>query len=93
MNRDALKGFLIGVLAPIVAFVIYVGFYLEVELDTAIHTIERMGTVTHHISLAVFATNSILFFMHIKTYKEEVARGILGATIVYAFLVMILILI
>ena len=54
MNRDLAKGFSIGVFAPITAFVIYVGFYLEVEFDTAIDTINRMGTMTHHISLSVF---------------------------------------
>ena len=92
MNRDVAKGFSIGVFAPIIAFVIYVGFYLEVEFDTAIDTINRMGTMTHHISLSVFLTNTALFFMQIKMFRDEVAKGILGATIAYAFLVLILIL-
>ena len=60
MNRDIAKGFSIGVFAPITAFVIYVGFYLEVEFDTAIDTINRMGTMTHHISLSVFLTNTVI---------------------------------
>ena len=76
----------------ITAFVIYVGFYLEVEFDTAIDTINRMGTMTHHISLSVFLTNIVLFFMQIKMFRDEVARGIFGATIAYAILVLILIL-
>ncbi len=92
MNKDIAKGFSIGAIAPVIAFLIYVGFYLEVELETAIKTIDRMGTMTHHISLSVFLTNTILFFMQIKMYKDKVARGILGATLAYAFLVLILIL-
>ena len=92
MNRDVAKGFSIGVFAPIIAFVIYVGFYLEVEFDIAIDTINRFGTMTHHISLSVFITNIVLFFMQIKMFRDEVAKGILGATIAYAFLVLILIL-
>jgi len=92
MNRDVAKGFSIGVFAPITAFVVYVGFYLEVDFDTAIDTINRMGTMTHHISLSVFLTNTALFFMQIKMFRDEVAKGILGATIAYAFLVLILIL-
>ena len=92
MNKEVAKGFSIGVLAPIIAFVIYVGFYLEVELDTALYIINRNGHMTHHISLSVFLTNTVLFFMQIKMYKDEIARGILGATIAYAILVLILIL-
>jgi hypothetical protein len=90
LNKDVAKGFSIGIIAPIIAFVIYVGFYLEIEIDAAIQAIERLGTLTHHISLSVFLTNTALFFMQMKMYKDEVARGILGATIVYAVLVMIL---
>jgi len=90
MNKEVAKGFSIGVFAPIIAFLIYVGFYLEVELDTAIYIINRAGTLPHHISLSVFLTNTVLFFMQLKMYKEEVAKGILGATILYAVLVMIL---
>jgi len=92
MNKYVARGFSIGIFAPIIAFVIYVGFYLEVEFDTAIDTINRMGTMTHHISLSVFLTNTALFFMQIKMSRDEVSRGILGATIAYAFLVLILIL-
>tara|TARA_B110000967_G_C18589807_1_gene413861 strand:- start:197 stop:478 length:282 start_codon:yes stop_codon:yes gene_type:complete len=90
MNKEVAKGFSIGVFAPIIAFLIYVGFYLEIELNTAIDIINRAGTLPHHISLSVFLTNTVLFFMQLKMYKEEVAKGILGATILYAVLVMIL---
>ncbi len=90
MNKQLIIGVLIGVIAPVIAFIIYVGFYLEVELDTALRTINRMGTLTHHISLSVFLTNTILFFMQMKMSRDEVARGILGATILYAVLVLIL---
>ena len=92
MNRDVAKGFSIGVFAPITAFIIYVGFYLEVDFDTAIDTINRLGTMTHHISLSVFLTNTVLFFMQIKMFRDKIARGILGATIAYAVIVLILIL-
>ena len=92
MNKDVAKGFSIGAFAPIITFVIYVSFFLEVEIETAINDFNRIGTITHHISLSVFLTNIVLFFMQIKLSKDEIARGILGATIAYAFLVLILIL-
>ena len=92
MNKEVAKGFSIGVLAPIIAFLVYVGFYLEVELDTALYIINRNGNMTHHISFFVFLTNIVLFFMQIKMYKDEIARGILGATITYGLIVLILLL-
>ena len=88
MNREVAKGFSIGVIAPIVTLVIYISFILEVDVDTALATFERMNTLPHHISLSVFLTNILLFFMHIRRNKEKISKGILGATIVYAFIVL-----
>jgi len=88
MNKEISKGFSIGVIAPIVTLVIYIAFVLEVDIDTALASFERTNTLTHHVSLSVFVTNIILFFMHIKTNKEATAKGILGATFIYVFLIL-----
>ncbi len=90
MNKNIAKGFSIGIIAPIITLIIYISFILEVEIDMAFAEFERLNTLTHHISLSVFLTNILLFFMNIKTNKEEVAKGILGATIVYAFIVVMI---
>ena len=90
MNKNVTKGFSVGVIAPIITLIIYISFILEVEIDIAFAEFERLNTLTHHISLSVFLTNILLFFMNIKTNKEEVAKGILGATIVYAFIVVMI---
>ena len=90
MNKNVTKGFSIGIIAPIITLIIYISFILEVEIDIAFAEFERLNTLTHHISLSVFLTNILLFFMNIKTNKEEIAKGILGATIVYAFIVVMI---
>ena len=90
MNKNVTKGFSIGIIAPIITLIIYISFILEVEIDIAFAEFERLNTLTHHISLSVFLTNILLFFMNIKTNKEEVAKGILGATMVYAFIVVMI---
>ncbi len=90
MNKNVTKGFSIGIIAPIITLIIYISFILEVEIDIAFAEFERLNTLTHHISLSVFLTNILLFFMNIKTNKEEVSKGILGATIVYAFIVVMI---
>jgi len=87
MNRQASKGFSIGVIAPIITLIIYIAFFLEIEIDTAIAKFESTNTLPHHISLSVFLTNIILFFMHLKTNNEDISKGILAATFIYAFFV------
>ena len=88
MNKIVAKGFSIGVIAPIITLVVYISFVLELDVDTAIYKFERTNTLSHHISLSVFLTNIILFFMHLRTNKQHVAKGILGATFIYAFIVL-----
>lgn len=88
MNRDFTKGFSIGVIAPIGTLLIYTAFILEVDVDTALSSFERTNTLTHHISLSVFLTNTILFFFQLHKDQEQISKGILGATFVYAFLVL-----
>ena len=88
MNKDVSKGFSIGVIAPIVTLVIYIAFFLEKEIETALLLFEENTTLSHHISLSVFLTNIVLFFMHIKMEKERVSKGILGATFIYTFIVL-----
>jgi len=88
MNRELTKGFSIGVIAPIVTLLIYTAFVLEVDIDSALSFFERTNTLTHHISLSIFLANTILFFFQLRKNKEQVARGILGATLIYAFLVL-----
>ena len=88
MNKDVSKGFSIGVIAPIVTLVIYITFFLEKEIESALLLFEESNTLSHHISLSVFLTNIVLFFMHIKMEKEQVSKGILGATFIYTFIVL-----
>ena len=88
MNKKVTQGFSIGVIAPIVTLVVYIAFILEVDIDTALDSFEITNTLTHHISISVFLTNIILFFMHLKANKEYIAKGILGATFIYAFIVL-----
>ena len=87
MNRDLKKGLSIGVIAPIGTLLVYIAFVLEVDIDSALSSFEKTNTLTHHISLSVFLTNTLLFFFQLRRNNEQVARGIIGATLIYAFLV------
>lgn len=90
MNRELVKGFFVGVIAPITAFVVYVAFFTkESDPINMYKNIIEMGKLSHIISLSVLI-NLLIFFMNIKTSRDEQARGILLATIFYGFTIVII---
>ena len=87
MNKQFIKGLFIGVIAPIVAFVIYVAFYLGDDVVETYNSLVKMNKLTHVISLSALI-NLLLFFMNLKTNRDLTAKGILFATMIYAFVVL-----
>ena len=87
MNKQFIKGLFVGLIAPIVAFIIYVAFYLEADVVETFNSLVKMNKLTHVISLSALI-NLLLFFMNIKTNRDMVAKGILFATMIYAFIVL-----
>ncbi len=82
-------GFLIGFIVPVlVFFIVYlvanqnISFVQYAESLWKLHALIKLGT------LCVFV-NSIVFMGFIRAKYEKAARGILGATIIYAFVVLI----
>ena len=82
-------GFLIGFSVPVLVFLI---FYLfgnhEVSLMDFAKGLWKLNALIKLGSLCVFV-NSIVFMIFIRMKFEKTARGILGATIMYAFAVLI----
>ena len=90
MNKQLIKGTIVGVIAPIAAFVVYVAFFSEDSDPLGMyHKIVAMGKLSHVISLSVLI-NLLLFFMNIKTHRDKVARGVLLATILYGITIAII---
>ena len=89
MNNQNFIGFFVGLIAPFVAFSVFVLFVLELDLFQTISEISKSDKLPHIISLSLLIT-LVIFFMKIKTKREKAARGILGATIFYAFIVLYL---
>ena len=90
MNKEVVKGFLIGLIAPIAAFVVYVAFFTEDSDPLAMYKqIVVMGKLSHIISLSLLL-NLLIFFMKIKTYRDEKAKGILSATMFYGLIIIII---
>ena len=88
-TKPFIKGILIGIIAPVVAFVIYVSFYLEADVLYTFNKLVEINKITHVISLSTLI-NLLIFFMSLKTNRDDQAKGIVLATILYALLVLIL---
>ena len=90
MNKKVIKGFVIGGIAPVAAFIVYVAFFTETSDPIAIYKkLILLGKLPHVMSLSVLI-NLLIFFMNIKTYRENQARGILFATILYGVIIIFL---
>jgi len=82
-------GFLIGFLVPlIVFFVVYIFGNKNISLTDYTQSLWQLRVLIKLGSLCVFV-NSIVFMGFIRLKYEKTARGILGATIIYAFVVLI----
>jgi len=90
MNKQLIKGTIVGIIAPIAAFVVYVAFFTE-DADPLgmYHKIVARDKLSHVMSLSVMI-NLLIFFMNIKTHRDQGARGVLLATILYGISIAII---
>ena len=89
MINKTIIGLIVGLIAPFIAFSVFVLFYLELDLFITINEVAKSNRLPHIISLTLLI-NLVIFFMKIKTRRDDAARGVLGATILYGFLVIYL---
>jgi hypothetical protein len=83
-------GISVGLLAPMLAFVIY--FSVR---DPGLHIADQLkrqseaNVLPYYVSLCAIV-NLLLFFIFLRLNAERAARGVLGATILYALSVVFL---
>lgn len=84
-------GTLLGLVLPPIGFYLFCTVHFPDESVRAVlHRYQFGNVVTHVISLSVLFINLPLFFLFIKMNRDATSRGILGATIIYAIVVLIL---
>jgi len=82
-------GFLIGFLLPVIVFfVVYLIGNRDISVVEYTNSLRKLNVFMKLGSLCVFV-NSGAFMGLIKLKYEKTARGILGATIIYAFVILI----
>jgi len=90
MNNKLIKGTLVGIIAPVSAFFVYVAFFSKIQTPRLmLLKIIELDRLSHVISLCLLI-NLLIFFMNIKTYRDEEARGIIFATILYGVFIVLL---
>ena len=89
MKADLIKGVLLGIIAPIIAFIIYVVFIKEETLENFINNFVTDRNLPAIISLSLLI-NLALFFLKLKFNKDEQSRGILLSTFLYGVVIVIL---
>ena len=86
-----LTGIIIGLIVPVISFEACVFIFREGE--TFMQVLDRfvfLDVFTHIISLAA-VLNLLVFFLFLWANKERSANGVIGATIIYAMIVAVLI--
>ena len=89
MKSDLVKGVLLGIISPIIAFIIYVVFIIKTTLGNVLNNPSFNRNLPAIISLSLLI-NLALFFLKIKSNKDEQSRGILFSTFLYGFIIIIL---
>lgn len=90
MNNKLIKGTLVGIIAPVSAFFVYVAFFSKIQTPRLmLLKIIELDRLSHVISLCLLI-NLLIFFINIKTYRDEEARGIIFATILYGVFIVLL---
>jgi hypothetical protein len=84
-----LTGWLIGMISPIIIFlIVYQLKYSEMEFTVYVRNIWQMKIFLKILSLCVFP-NLGFFFLFYRMKYDMAARGVIMATFMYAFAVLI----
>ena len=89
-SNSLFTGFILGVVCPPLAFYVFCIFEFKNEsVFVLLRGFASRNVLTHVISLSVLI-NLPLFFTLIGTNRDYSGRGVIGATFLYAFVVLIL---
>ncbi len=88
MQKEILIGFLVGLLATAAGFFIYLEFVSPYSFEESLRILKEGGLYGKVLGLAALP-NLFVFFVFLKKKQELRARGVLLASFVVAFLVLI----
>jgi hypothetical protein len=80
-------GWLFGLLAPVIGFWIFSAIYFEHQSIMDVFMVFKDRNVLPHVISLSVIINLVFFFGFLKTNRDAAARGVLGATFIYVFIV------
>lgn len=91
--NNSYVGTLIGVIVPIIT--IYIAYWLkstgEVSISQFVDGVQYLEIYVKMITVSVYFSNVVCFFLFIKLDWLKAARGVLLATIIYTFTILIMV--
>lgn len=88
MRKEILVGILVGLLATALGFYLYVEFVLNGSFQESLVIINNKNLYGQILSIAAIP-NLLVFFIFIKKKQDYKARGVLIATFLVAFLILV----
>tara|TARA_B100000609_G_scaffold161813_1_gene133693 strand:- start:10 stop:288 length:279 start_codon:yes stop_codon:yes gene_type:complete len=89
MTINLIKGIIIGIISPIILFILVVVFFLEYEITHFINKHINEENFPAIISLSLLSNLSV-FFLMIRNNKDIQAKGILLSTFIFGILIIYL---
>ncbi|MHA4812370.1 hypothetical protein ACX0G9_30025 [Flavitalea flava] len=92
LKKDNIKlGLLLGLVAPIVSLIIYyyVKFYPSFTIGDFLTFIRTNRNQITAISVPCLVLNIALFTLYINSHRDNTAKGVFVATLVYAILALL----
>ena len=86
MKINLLKGLILGIVSPIILFVITVVFFLRYNISDFVNHKINEQNIPAIISLCLLA-NLAVFFIKLQKNKEQQARGVLLSTFLFGILI------
>lgn len=86
MKINLLKGLMLGIVSPIILFVITVVFFLRYNISDFVNHKINEQNIPAIISLCLLA-NLAVFFIKLQKNKDQQARGVLLSTFLFGILI------
>ncbi|MCK0130321.1 hypothetical protein MWU59_02300 [Flavobacteriaceae bacterium F08102] len=88
MKKDIIIGFMVGILATAMGFYFYVEYALSGTFKDALAVMKAKSLYGMVLSISAIP-NLVAFFVFLKKRQDMKARGVLLATLLIAFLILI----
>jgi len=89
MKENFFKGFVIGIIVPVIGFYFYVNLVLHSDIKPGFYQLRRDNLLTQVISISILA-NLLPLFVYNNRGEEQKLKGVIGASILYALIISIM---